>query len=205
MDGRDWHELYLRGLMSQLDLERYEELVCDRRQLADELSARLRSGEAWDAEMVSRAHALLAVREAYGDLGLDDDREITDDLFSWPVEEAARTLESRTVIRLVNVIIVRAIEDGLDQVRITAAADGLHVDATAGGAPRRMVTAPLSLLPPLLSRLKRVARLDPTVADTPQHAAMPVRFAGIDYAVAVSVTPGPHGEAAELRFRRESM
>lgn len=201
-EGRDWHDLYLRGLMSQLDLERYETLVCERRQLADELRTQLHNGEDWDAEMAHRAGALLAVCDTFGYLLADDDREISDDLFSWPVEDAARTLEERTVIRLVNLIIVRAIEDGAQRVNVAAGPDEIHVEAAGGRRPGGLVTAPLSLLAPLLARLKRVARLDPAVCGVTQAGHMPVRFCGVDYLVQVTVTRDTAGERAQLEFSR---
>lgn len=200
MSERDWHDLYLRGLMSQLDLERYEELVCERLQLAEELAERLGDEEQWDRDMVRRARAMLAVRATFAQL-LDEvsTEPISDELFSWPVEDCARTLQDRTAVRLVNVIIVRSIENGVGEVRITPTVDGVQIDI-AGAAPSTMLTTPRSLLRPLLARLKHVAHLDPERRGIEQVGHLPIRYCGLDYEVRVTVVPGEEDESARLQF-----
>ncbi|MBI5834378.1 MAG: hypothetical protein HZB16_18940 [Armatimonadetes bacterium] len=200
MSERDWHDLYLRGLMSQLDLERYEELVCERLQLADELADRLSDEEGWDRDMVRRARAMLAVRATFASL-LDEvsTEPISDELFSWPVEDSARTLQDRTAVRLVNVIIVRSIENGVGAVQITPTTDGVQIDIT-GHAPTTMLTTPRSLLRPLLARLKHVAHLDPERRGIEQIGHLPIRYCGRDYEIKVTVMPGDEDESARLEF-----
>jgi type II secretory ATPase GspE/PulE/Tfp pilus assembly ATPase PilB-like protein len=200
MEDRHWHELYLRGLMSQLDLERYEGLVAERRDLSDELEALLAAGNGWDAEMVARGRALLAVRDTFRELQADDDVPL-EDPFTWPAEESVRTLDERTARRLVNLIIVRALQDGADRVSITPSADGAAVELSRDGQCRHLLTTPRALLRPLLARLKSAALLDPTTRGVEQLGRLPVRYGGRDYQVRVLVRPGGDEESASLEFR----
>lgn len=205
MAERDWHELYLRGLMTQLDLDRYESLVTAHADLADELAARLADDQGWDPGMALRARAMLAVRTTYPAytelLSSVPDAPLTDELFAWPVEESARTLNDRSAVRLVNAVVIRAIEHGLGAVRIAACEEGVAIEA-AFSPTGTLLTTPRGLLKPVMARLKRVARLDPECCGVEQTGLLPLRWAGVDYEVKVHIRPDAGEEAAVLSFRR---
>lgn len=204
MGDRDWHELYLRGLMTQIDLERYEELVSEHAELADELASRLDNSGPWDAEMVSRGRAMLALRNTFAAL-LDEPRgvAITDELFCWPVEDSARGLNERTAVRLVNAVIIRAIENAVREVRISLCDDLLRIEQEGNEpAPGSALSAPRSLLPPVISRLKRVAHLDPLRLGVRQVGSLPIHWAGQNYEIGVSIEPAHDTESAVLTFSR---
>ena len=204
MGERDVHELYLRGLMSVVDQDRYETLVSERGGVAENLARRLEAPGDWDPEMVSRAQAILAVSRAFTELLSDENgtQPLTEDLFAYPVEEPANTLLGRTATRAVNMIIVRSIVNGWRQVTIDADESDVRVYVQDGDVVKPLLTAPRSLLAPMMARLKQVARLDAHQTGAEQLAVMPVRYNDVDYRVSVRVTPQANDESAQLSFER---
>ena len=103
------------------------------------------------------------------------------------------------VIRLVNQIILRAVESRASDIHVEAVADGLRVRTRIDGVLRVVETPPAGLSRAIVSRIKIMARLDIAERRLAQDGRirMPVRGREIDFRV--STTPSVHGESVVLR------
>lgn len=203
MEADDRHVRYLRGFMSPVDQARYEALVSRRMDLAGALAARLESGEVWDNEMAARARALLSVHEAWSELLPDDiDAELRLDLLpplSRPGKEPLlRPAEQPEVIRLVNLLLVTAIRDGIDVVEILLEQGSLAVWAIDDDGRREMLRAPGRVFGQVMHRLKRLAEVDPEAVELAQHGRIPLLHDGRSYEIEATFQPADAGEIATL-------
>ena len=114
--------------------------------------------------------------------------------------------EEAPIVKLVNLIITEAvnmrasdihIEPFVDRVRIRYRIDGVLVERDS--PPRR-------LLPPMVSRVKIMARMDIAEKRRPQDGRIKTRAGGRDFDLRVSILPTQHGQAIVLRILdRESI
>ncbi len=141
------------------------------------------------ADADSEGETLEAVNEAVEEVNLD---------------KLAAYSEEAPVIKLANLIVLKAIKDSASdvhlepfekQMRLRYRVDGVLLDATP--PPKQMQLA-------LASRFKIMSNLDIAERRLPQDGRMRVKVSGKDYDLRVSILPTVHGEKIVLRVLDKS-
>lgn len=135
------------------------------------------------------AEALLQVTSEHAD---DETRE--------PIEAA--TSSSSPLVRFVDVLLARAVQDRASDIHIEPSAGGLRVRFRIDGVLSDALTPPASLQAGLLSRVKVMADLDIAVRRRPQDGRTSVMVGNETVDLRVATIPTVHGEAAVLRILR---
>ena len=139
-----------------------------------------------------------------GDLGAI--AEIVDDIEGgW--EEAAdddvgrlRDIASEApVIRLVNMLIARAVESRASDIHIEPFQDRLIVRYRIDGVMSDSATPPQRLRAAIVSRIKIMAKLNIAERRLPQDGRIRIAIRGRDYDLRVATMPTLHGEAVTIR------
>jgi type II secretory ATPase GspE/PulE/Tfp pilus assembly ATPase PilB-like protein len=102
-------------------------------------------------------------------------------------------------VRLVNMIINRAIKEGASDIHIEPALHDLHVRYRQDGILREVMKAPKWLHEPLVSRLKILAKLDIAERRRPQDGPLRVKQKGKIVDLRVSTLPTAFGEKVVMR------
>ncbi|MEM9518304.1 MAG: ATPase, T2SS/T4P/T4SS family [Actinomycetota bacterium] len=117
-----------------------------------------------------------------------------------PIEVA--TTSSSPLIRFVDVLLARAVQDRASDIHIEPSAGGLRVRFRIDGTLTDALTPPASLQAGLLSRVKVMADLDIAVRRRPQDGRTSVTVGNEKIDLRVATIPTVHGEAAVLRVLR---
>ncbi len=152
-----------------------------------QIDATIERGNSADSKV---AEALLQVTGAH------EDEEDTAE----PIEVA--TTSSSPLIRFVDVLLARAVQDRASDIHIEPSAGGLRVRFRIDGALSDALTPPASLQAGLLSRVKVMADLDIAVRRRPQDGRTSVMVGNEKIDLRVATIPTVHGEAAVLRVLR---
>jgi type IV pilus assembly protein PilB len=104
------------------------------------------------------------------------------------------------VIHLVDSILAHAVREGASDIHISPEAKTVQLRFRIDGKLHD-VPAPLkSMMPPILSLIKALARMDSSMTRVPQDGRFAVKTGGREIRIRVSVLPTIHGETAVLRF-----
>ncbi len=166
----------------------------------------------FDAEL-SVAHALeedlrAAIRRVYGTGTLTAEGVIAGlegvELHR-PMEELAlddlvSLAHEAPVIKLVNLLLLEALEARASDVHIEGYADKLSVRYRIDGALQEAPSPPRHLMPAVISRLKIMADLDIAERRVPQDGRIRLRLQDRPVDVRVSTLPTLHGESVVLRL-----
>ena len=125
---------------------------------------------------------------AENDAPLEDDAERLKDLAS-----------EAPVIRLVNLLITRAVETFASDIHIEPFEDRLRVRYRYDGVLHEAETPPRHLAAAITSRIKIMARLDIAERRIPQDGRIKLAVRGQDVDFRVSTIPSLHGETVVLR------
>ena len=147
-----------------------------------------------------------ALERLYGDerstLG-----EIVDNIGEGEIEAAEddvgrlRDIASEApVIRLVNLLIARAVESRAADVHIEPFQDRLIVRYRIDGVMRDGATPPHRLSAAIISRVKIMAKLNIAERRLPQDGRIRIAIRGKDYDLRVATVPTLHGEAVTMRI-----
>jgi type IV pilus assembly protein PilB len=150
--------------------------------------------------------ALDFANQALQDLPLVDasEVEVLEELEEISVEALARQGEEAPVIRLVNVMLMSAISRGASDIHIEPYEKELRVRYRIDGVLYNIMSPPLKLRDPIVSRLKIMAKLDIAEKRLPQDGRIKIRFNDngqnkeIDFRV--SCLPTLFGEKMVLRL-----
>lgn len=122
------------------------------------------------------------------------------------VEELMDMASGAPVIRLVNLIIQRAVEARASDIHIEPFENQLKVRYRIDGVLQEGEAPPVQLSPAVISRLKIMARLNIAERRLPQDGRIELRVQGKDLDIRVSSVPTMHGESVVLRLlNRESI
>nr|WP_067294592.1 type II secretion system ATPase GspE [Marinobacterium profundum] len=126
------------------------------------------------------------------------------------VEESVELLmdmaSGAPVIRLVNLIIQRAVEARASDIHIEPFENSLKVRFRIDGVLKEGEAPPVKMSPAVISRIKIMARLNIAERRLPQDGRIELRVQGQDLDVRVSTVPTMHGESVVLRLlNRESV
>jgi general secretion pathway protein E len=130
-----------------------------------------------------------APRDESPDTPLEDDTERLKDLAS-----------EAPVIRLVNLLITRAVETQASDIHIEPFEDRLRVRYRYDGVLHEAETPPRQLAAAITSRIKIMARLDIAERRMPQDGRIKLAVRGQDVDFRVSTVPSLHGETVVLRI-----
>ena len=130
-----------------------------------------------------------AIAGAESDAPLEDDAERLKDLAS-----------EAPVIRLVNLLITRAVETQASDIHIEPFEDRLRVRYRYDGVLHEAEAPPRHLAAAITSRIKIMARLDIAERRMPQDGRIKMAVRGQDVDFRVSTIPSLHGETVVLRI-----
>ena len=126
-----------------------------------------------------------------------EDMDVDDDAESLEITEA---FEDAPIVKLVNLIVVKAVEQKASDIHIEPQERSLRVRYRIDGVLQEVMKLPKGVQPAVLSRFKVMASMDIAENRIPQdgHASLTVRKRGIDFRVAT--LPTVHGERIVLRI-----
>ena len=136
------------------------------------------------------AQALIATLGTDGGIG---DIEI-------PLDDLVNLANEAPVVRLVNLLLLEALDARASDVHIEAYARALRVRYRVDGVLHDVPSPPAQLMPALISRLKIMAELDIAERRLPQDGRIRLRLQDRQVDVRVSTLPTLHGESIVLRL-----
>jgi type II secretory ATPase GspE/PulE/Tfp pilus assembly ATPase PilB-like protein len=104
------------------------------------------------------------------------------------------------VVKLVNLLLIEALEARASDVHLESNADGLRVRYRIDGVLQDAAAPPAHFRTAIVSRLKIMAELDIAERRTPQDGRIRLRLRDRDVDVRVSTLPALHGESVVLRL-----
>ena len=123
------------------------------------------------------------------ELGSDEDVDRLRDLAS-----------EEPVIRLVNLLISRAVESRASDIHIEPFLNRLGVRFRVDGVLREGATPPVRLRSAIVSRIKIMAKLNIAERRLPQDGRIRIAIRGRDYDLRVATVPTLHGEGVTMRI-----
>ncbi len=129
------------------------------------------------------------------EISLADEREIEDLEVT-----AAGNSEDVPAVKLVNLIILRALRDKASDIHIEPMNNAVRVRYRIDGHLVEALNPPKTLLPAVLSRLKILANLDIAIRFEPQDGKFQIRFEGRTIDFRLSTLPVVGGEKAVMRI-----
>ena len=124
----------------------------------------------------------------------------TDEVTATDVEQLKDLASEAPVIRLVNLIIQRAVDAGASDIHIEPFANRLKVRYRIDGVLQEVEAPPSHLTPAVISRVKLMSNLNIAERRLPQDGRVRLRVQGRELDVRVSTVPTMHGESVVLRL-----
>jgi len=125
----------------------------------------------------------------------DDDMDFILDL-----QRALPPGKDSQVVRIVNVLLGRAIEEGASDIHIEPYEDTVRVRYRIDGKLRETTSPPRSLFVPMVSRLKILSKMDIAEKRVPQDGAIALRNGDKRVDLRVSTVPTIYGEKMVIRI-----
>ncbi len=155
----------------------------------------------------SGASANEAVSEVIKDLesdSIDFDLSSTEDEDDISVEQLRELSEEAPVVRLVNLIISRAVIDGASDIHLEPGKDGIRVRYRIDGVMHDEMMVPKKIQPSLISRVKIMSEMDIAEKRAPQDGRISAMIDGKQYDFRVSTLPAIYGEKIVMRILDKS-
>ncbi|MEY4914470.1 MAG: hypothetical protein RJA02_739, partial [Armatimonadota bacterium] len=108
------------------------------------------------------------------------------------------------VVRLVNAILVQAIDTGASDIHIEPNRRNVRVRYRIDGVLREIMPVPKMLQPPVIARCKIMAEMNIAERRVPQDGRIAIRHANKDYDMRVSCLPSLYGEKIVMRILDKS-
>ena len=108
--------------------------------------------------------------------------------------------EDKMVVRLVNSIIARAIQEGASEVLFNPQVNNLQIRLRIGGKLSEITDLPKSTYLPIVARVRKLADMDMTAAHVPEEGRFSVGMEEKEYQIRFSSIPTVHGENIILRL-----
>ncbi|MEQ8405017.1 MAG: type II secretion system ATPase GspE [Oceanicaulis sp.] len=115
-------------------------------------------------------------------------------------EDLLDSASDAPIIRLINGLIAEAVRMGASDVHVEPFEEKVAVRFRVDGVLRETVSLSSRLAPPLISRIKVMARLDIAEKRVPQDGRLTLTLAGKGVDVRVSTLPSRYGERVVLRL-----
>lgn len=116
------------------------------------------------------------------------------------VSQLRQMSENAPVVRLVNVIVTRAVSARASDIHITPERNGVRVRVRVDGLLQEAMTLPRTTQYPLISRLKIMASMDIAERRAPQDGRLTLLMPQGEYDFRVSTYPAVHGENMVIRI-----
>ncbi len=157
-----------------------------------------------DVVMSTRSDIQDALERGYGE-GISEFDKIVDNADEMDenyddVEHLKDLASEAPVIRLVNIIISRAVETRASDIHIEPFEKSLKVRYRIDGVLKEVESPPRGLAPAVISRLKIISKLDIAEKRIPQDGRLKMRVLGKEIDFRVSTVPTLHGESVVLRL-----
>lgn len=117
-----------------------------------------------------------------------------------PLDDLVSRANEAPVVRLVNLLLLEALEARASDIHIEGYARDLRVRYRVDGVLRDVPSPPVHLMPAVISRLKIMAELDIAERRLPQDGRIRLRLQDRQVDVRVSTLPTLHGESIVLRL-----
>lgn len=115
-------------------------------------------------------------------------------------EDLLDSASDAPIIRLINGLIAEAVRAGASDVHVEPFEERVSVRLRVDGVLRETVSLSARLAPPLISRIKVMARLDIAEKRVPQDGRLTLTLGGKGVDVRVSTLPSRYGERVVLRL-----
>lgn len=119
-------------------------------------------------------------------------------------EEAGKAAEEAPVIKLVNMIIMKAVEEKASDIHIEPEEDLMRVRNRVDGVMHESLTIPKKLQLAVASRIKILSKIDIAETRKPQDGKIRLKVEGRDLDIRVSTLPTMHGENIVMRLLEQS-
>ncbi|RUL82044.1 GspE/PulE family protein [Tautonia sociabilis] len=126
--------------------------------------------------------------------------DYADDIAAGKGVGGAEEDDSAPVIRLVNLILEKAVQMRASDIHIEPFADRIRIRYRIDGVCQEIESPPRRLLGPIISRLKIMGSIDIAEKRRPQDGRIKVHVAGKDIDLRVSVLPTNHGQSIVMRI-----
>lgn len=144
--------------------------------------------------LIEKHYGTPEVEMAMQDLGIEpeeaDSDQITENVFA----------DEAPVIRLVNSIITRAIEDEASDIHIEPCENYIRIRYRVDGLLSEVMNLPPRIIFPIVSRIKVMANLDIAERRLPQDGRIPIKLPGRDIDLRISTMPTLFGEKVVIRI-----
>ncbi len=150
-----------------------------------------------------------AIRRVYGAeattaealiAGLPGDSHSAINAEELPLDDLVSLANEAPVVKLVNLLLLEALEARASDVHLEGYIDGLHVRYRIDGVLQDAPSPPANLKPAIVSRLKIMAELDIAERRVPQDGRIRLRLQDRQVDVRVATLPTLHGESVVLRL-----
>ena len=167
--------------------------------------------ETWNQEMSSQADAVAAMESLDGDVPTYDLTQIAADV---DLEYEGQAIEKKAdvvldgqeedsgspVVKFVNSILLKAIEDRASDIHFEAAENHLRVRYRVDGVLLDLQNMSSKLINPVVSRIKVMSELDIAKKNIPQDGRFRAKVAERKVDFRVSTLPSIHGETVVIRI-----
>ncbi len=119
-------------------------------------------------------------------------------------EEMGKAAEEAPVIKLVNMIIMKAVEEKASDIHIEPEEDMLRVRNRVDGVMHETLTLPKKVQLAVASRIKILSKIDIAETRKPQDGKIRLKVEGRDLDIRVSTMPTMHGENIVMRLLEQS-
>lgn len=127
-----------------------------------------------------------------------DGRRVSDE--EMPLDDLLTLANEAPVVKLVNLLLIEALESRASDVHLEGYADGLRVRYRVDGVLQNAPSPPAELTAAIISRLKIMAELDIAERRLPQDGRIRLRLQDRQVDVRVSTLPTLRGESVVLRL-----
>ena len=145
-------------------------------------------------EAIDRSYSRTDVESTLGDAASDyEDDDVASDL-------AGLSVEDGPIVRLVNALLERAVDERASDLHVEPASDRVRVRFRIDGVLHDISETPLSVLRPVVSRVKVLGGLDIAQTRSPQDGRFSVTVHGRPIDIRVATLPTANGEAIVMRL-----
>jgi type IV pilus assembly protein PilB len=145
-------------------------------------------------EAIDRSYSRTDVESTLGDAASDyEDEEASADL-------AGLSVEDGPIVRLVNALLERAVDERASDLHVEPASDRVRVRFRIDGVLHDISETPLTVLRPVVSRVKVLGGLDIAQTRSPQDGRFSVTVHGRPIDIRVATLPTANGEAIVMRL-----
>lgn len=141
------------------------------------------------------------IREQSGGTLQNGHIEIIDDSEQVEIlDDSENILNQKPIVRLVNILIAKAISDGAGKILIEPFPNSIRIRLETIDAVHEIPAPPRSTFDPILSRLKIMANLDILETRKPQEGRFKVELSNRRHSVKITTNPTENGETILIHF-----